>query len=55
MTIKEYCELSLKECDEYKAKWEKVKGFEHAATVFEGMAEAYYDLLQKINSGELIC
>lgn len=53
MTVKEYCEQSLKECDEYKAKWEKVSGFEHAATIFEGMAEAYYDLLHKIEIGEL--
>ena len=53
MTIKEYCELSLKECDEYKAKWEKIKGFEHTAAVFEGMAEAHADILSKINSGEI--
>lgn len=53
MTVKEYCKLCLAQSDKYKNKWEKIKGFEHTAAVFEGMAEAYADLLDRINSGEL--
>ena len=45
-----YVELSLKECDEFAEKWHK-KELDNVAIRFEGMAEAYSDIL-KILKGE---
>ncbi|MBO7735762.1 MAG: hypothetical protein J6S67_24555 [Methanobrevibacter sp.] len=49
-TLISYVELSLKECDEFAIKWHK-KDLHTVAIRFEGMAEAYYDIL-KILKGE---
>ena len=52
MTIKEYCEISLEQCDEFKDKWAKLNCHDQSK-IFEGMAEAYADLLHRIETGEL--
>ena len=56
MTIKEYCEESIKECDKMKEKYRMNENYPDnvcKSLMFEGMAEAYNDILEKISSGEL--
>lgn len=57
MTIKEYCEKSITECDKLKEKYMTNINENYPDNVcnllmFEGMAEAYNDILERINSGE---
>lgn len=57
MTIKEYCEKSIKECDEMKEKCTASINKNYPDNVCkllisEGMSEAYNDILKRINSGE---
>jgi len=42
-----YVELSIKECDKFAEKWHR-KGLDNVAIKFEGMAEAYNDILKKL-------
>ena len=44
-TLISYVELSLKECDACVEKWRK-RGLENVAIQFEGMGEAYSDILK---------
>lgn len=57
MDIKEYCEKCIKECDKLKEKYIMNKNENYPdnvckSLIFEGMSEAYDDILKKINSGE---
>ena len=42
----EYCKQSIKDCDAFRAKHKDTNA--HLATVFEGMSEAYCDLLNRL-------
>ena len=45
-----HCKISIKECDTLKDKYRGANGHfrnEHLATLFEGMSEAYCDILNR--------
>lgn len=46
-----HCKLSIKECDDLANKYRGAGGHfknEHTATLFEGMSEAYCDMLNRL-------
>ena len=48
-----YVELSLKECDAYAIKWHE-KDLHNVAIRFEGMSEAYSDILKILKGVKII-